>query len=123
MARISTRWQDLANLALGIWIGVSPWLLGFEGELDAATWNALATGAAVVVLSGIDLETPSRWEEWGLIALGTWLVVSPLLLGFADHRVAAMDMLVTGVAIALLAGWALLVARGIGAHSERAPSH
>jgi SPW repeat len=122
MSRNGPRWQDFANLAIGIWIGLSPWLLGFAGELDAATWSALASGAAIVAFSGIDIETPSQWEEWGLIAFGTWLVVSPMLLGFADERVASMGMLVAGLAVALLAAWALLSAREYEKTGERAAS-
>ena len=65
----------------GIWIALSPWILGFAEELPPATWNALILGAIIVMLAAVDLDTPARWEAAASIALGAWAVVSPLAHG------------------------------------------
>ena len=54
MPKLKTRWQDLVNIALGVWIGMSPWLIGFAGEIEAATWSGLVTGAAVSVAARLE---------------------------------------------------------------------
>ncbi|MEN2982872.1 MAG: SPW repeat protein [Thermus sp.] len=45
-----TRWQDWVNLVLGVWLILSPWLLGFSG-LTNATWNAILVGILVGALA------------------------------------------------------------------------
>ncbi len=105
------RWQDFASLALGIWIALSPWILGFAEELPPATWNALILGAIVVTLAAVDLDAPARWEAATSIGLGAWTAVSPLALGFAANRDATVSMFAAGVAIVALGSWTLIVAR------------
>ncbi len=105
------RWQDLASLALGIWIALSPWILGFAEDLPPATWNALILGAIIVMLAAVDLDTPARWEAASSIVLGAWAAVSPLALGFAANRDATFCMFAAGVAIIVLGSWTLIAAR------------
>ncbi|MBI2591126.1 MAG: SPW repeat protein [Candidatus Brennerbacteria bacterium] len=38
------------QLILGVWIFVSPWLLGFY-EINLALWSNLIAGIAIVILS------------------------------------------------------------------------
>jgi len=40
------------NALLGIWVGISPWVFGYSGNV-AATTSAIIVGAAVLVLAGI----------------------------------------------------------------------
>ena len=75
---------DAYNLAVGAFLFVSPWLLGFTREnarLD--TW---AVGAAIVVLSLAALVVFAEWEEWLSLLLACWLIVSPWVLGFAHTK-------------------------------------
>jgi SPW repeat-containing protein len=37
-----------------------------------------------------------KWEDWSGIALGAWLLVSPWLLGHADHYPATINALLVG---------------------------
>jgi hypothetical protein len=117
------RWQDLANLAVGFWIGVSPWLLGYSESLPFAMWNALIVGAAIAVIAAIDLDLPARWEEWTLAALGGWLAISPLLLGYRDNNVVTGAMLASGVVVLVLALWALFSERPLRSDEHPAPGH
>jgi hypothetical protein len=58
-------WQEWVNLVLGIWLAISPWMLGFSG-LVAAMWNALIVGAVVAVLAlwalGTDKDIGGWWS-------------------------------------------------------------
>ncbi|MCL4801457.1 MAG: SPW repeat protein [Burkholderiales bacterium] len=59
-------WEEWVNLALGVWLAVSPWLLGFSG-LASAMWNALIAGAIVAVLAlwalGTDKDIGGWWSH------------------------------------------------------------
>ena len=44
------KWQDWANLVLGLWLVLSPWILGFSGT-SSATWNAVILGLLVGLLA------------------------------------------------------------------------
>ena len=75
---------DAYNLAVGAFLLVSPWLLGFTREnarLD--TW---AVGAALVVLSLAAIVVFAEWEEWLSLLLACWLIASPWVLGFAHTK-------------------------------------
>jgi SPW repeat len=41
-------WKEWVNILLGAWILISPWLLHFSGS-TALTWNAVISGAVVIV--------------------------------------------------------------------------
>jgi hypothetical protein len=47
-------WEEWLNLLLGLWVAVSPWILGFTA-VSSATWAHLAAGALMTALSGIEL--------------------------------------------------------------------
>jgi hypothetical protein len=49
-------WQEWANLALGAWSFVAPWLLGFSA-ISAATAVHMTVGAVVVALAAYELWT------------------------------------------------------------------
>ena len=48
-------WHDWANGVLGVWLVVSPWILGFAA-LTAALWNHVVVGLLIVALAA--------WELW-----------------------------------------------------------
>jgi hypothetical protein len=43
-------WQGYLRAALGIWVFIAPWVLGFTG-LAGAAWDHWLTGAAIVLVS------------------------------------------------------------------------
>jgi hypothetical protein len=49
-------WEEWINLLAGIWLFISPWVLGYSGN-HAALWNALIVGALVFILAVWDLST------------------------------------------------------------------
>jgi hypothetical protein len=46
------------------------------------------------------------WPMTALLALGAWLVVSPLVLGTAQVTAGAVSAVTSGLALVVLAGWA-----------------
>ena len=49
-----TEWEEWANMALGIWAILAPWLLGFA-EVAQAMYAHLFIGLIVTVLAAVDL--------------------------------------------------------------------
>ncbi|HET9904393.1 MAG TPA: SPW repeat protein [Xanthobacteraceae bacterium] len=43
-------WEEWINLIVGIWVAVSPWLVGFSGDA-AAAWTHLILGAIVAIVA------------------------------------------------------------------------
>jgi SPW repeat len=109
----SMRWQDWASLALGAWLAVSPWALGFSAH-DWATSNAVAVGFALFGYAFFEIDMPKPWEEWVNLVLGVWLMASPLVLGFAAEATAAWNAVFVGVLAILLAAWAMSLDKEIG---------
>ena len=48
------QWEEWANVLVGIWVAISPWVLGFT-SLTTATSNAVIVGILAVCLAGWDL--------------------------------------------------------------------
>ncbi|HEY7548327.1 MAG TPA: SPW repeat protein [Hyphomicrobiaceae bacterium] len=49
-------WEEWLNLLAGIWLFISPWVLGYSGTATPL-WNALIVGALVFILACWDLNT------------------------------------------------------------------
>src|SRR5438876_1635213 len=47
-------WEEWLNLIVGLWVLVSPWVLGFQGTTNAMTIHVVV-GIAVAVLAAIEL--------------------------------------------------------------------
>ncbi|MEJ8848543.1 SPW repeat protein [Variovorax rhizosphaerae] len=99
-------WQDPLNAALGVWLILSPWLVGFQ-DLETPTMNAVAVGILLGAAALGATFVPRAWEEWTEGALGLWMVISPWALGFASMRDPMMNAVVTGIAVVVLAVWVL----------------
>ena len=101
-----TRWQDWINVLFGVWLFVSPWVLGFS-HIGAAAWNAYILGVAVFVFAVIALFSPQIWEEWINLILGIWLIISPFILAYAaQHPVAMWNSIIMGILVGGDAFWA-----------------
>lgn len=86
--------------ALGVWLFLSAWILGFYG-IGAALWSGLIVGGAVVILSLIALT--QRSLSWLNAILGAYVVATPFLFAFSGHAVALVNDLIVGAAIAIAA--------------------
>lgn len=41
-------WEEWASIALGLWLVVSPWLLGYAA-MQTATWNVTISGVLIIL--------------------------------------------------------------------------
>ena len=108
-----TRWQSWLNLVVGVWLFISPWVLGTTSD-SATAWNAWIIGAAIFVVALIALGTPaSVVAPWVNVVLGAWLFISPWVLRYTDVSDGAINAWVFGVVTVLVALWALSVRRAV----------
>ena len=56
-------WEEWVNVAFGVWLLISPWVLGFSG-LAMATSNAVIIGIAVAALALWTLGTDKDIGGW-----------------------------------------------------------
>lgn len=99
------QWQDGVNLLLGLWLIVSPWVLGYAAQQNAA-WDSWIPGVIMAVAALSALVAFHAWEEWVNVALGVWLIVSPWILGYGTLQAPAVwNQVIVGVIAGVLALW------------------
>lgn len=103
----ATRWQDWTNVVFGIWLFLSPFILGYSIEGGAAAWNHYILGIAVTVFAIIALYDTQVWEEWINLILGAWLIISPFILGFTEQPAALWNSIILGILIGGDSLWAI----------------
>lgn len=108
--KIARQWKDVANLVLGIWLVLSPWILAYAAEPTAA-WNAYVLGVIIAVAAVAALIAFHEWEEWVNAVFGAWLIVSPWVLGFSALTAAVGNQVVVGVLVGALAIWSVFTGR------------
>jgi len=105
MARVK-HWQDPVNALVGVWLVLSPWMLGFQGTVSAAATTA-AVGALLFATSVGAMQFPQAWEEWLDVVLGVALMLLPVVFGFDDVQWAQQNALACGALVTFLALWVL----------------
>ena len=111
--KISTEWQDAANLVFGVCLIVSPWVLSYAAN-QTPMMNAVIVGAVIALSAACALYAFQIWEEWLNVVLAAWLIVSPWVLGFSVFQSATISHVVTGVLVGVLALWSANIEHGSG---------
>jgi hypothetical protein len=92
--------QDWISLVCGALLFVSPWALGFAGDLTAAR-TAWVGGIVIGAMAIAALVQFAEWEEWVTLVVGLAVAVSPWVLGFAALHLALAVCVVLGLIVAL----------------------
>ena len=76
-------WEDWFGMLLGVLIVVSPWFPFsshdvMDAERSTMILNTFVVGMLVFGLAQLEYVALQRWEEVGEIALGLWLMASPV---------------------------------------------
>jgi hypothetical protein len=104
----------------GIWLVLAPFALDYQitGAGFDGSWNDIVIGVALAVVTLVRIAAPARTVALGLVnvALGSWLIIAPFLLGYnvagADAIGATWNDIVVGaVVVALSLGSLLLASR------------
>lgn len=93
---------DIINLILGVWLILSPWILG-AAEFTGFAWVSVIVGLLVVVDSIWALSQATKIApEWSMVVLGVLLFVAPWVLGFSAITAAAWNSWIVGLALIVL---------------------
>lgn len=84
------------NFILGLWVFVSPFVMGFSDSY-AIKWNNIATGLAIL-LQAVGPSGANRAGSVFNALLGGWLIVSPFALGFSSPE-PFWNNIIVGIAI------------------------
>lgn len=106
---------DGVNIVAGIWLLLSPFILGFGG---VALTNNVIVGIVVGVFALIRATSWLRavWLDWANGILGLWLILSPFVLGFGGDMTATWNNIILGIVVGALAIWG-------GSATYSAPEH
>jgi hypothetical protein len=109
----AARWQDWASFTLGLWLALSPWIVGYT-EHESATGNAVFLGLALALGCHFECAFHECGPEWLNLAAGLWLVIAPFVLGFSGVYVATANSIAVGSLVAVLAISALSLDKELG---------
>jgi hypothetical protein len=117
------RWASGVNVLAGLWMIISPFVLGYS-NLSGALWSDVIVGIAIAVVAAIRAggAVDQPWLSWVNALLGAWLIVSPWVLGFADSANALWNNVIIGVIVLVLGAWSGFASRsgtGTGSASLR----
>jgi nucleoside-diphosphate-sugar epimerase/uncharacterized membrane protein len=110
----ATLWAHLANVTLGLWLLVSPFAYGLFDPVGSVpvppaaghelpppelrnvwlAWSEMASGLAVIGLSGLALARPRSWVPWAVALVGVWLLFAPLVFWTTSAAAYAVDTLI-----------------------------
>lgn len=100
------RWQDQVILLLGLWLFISPWVLGYAADSPQAI-NAYVVGIVMAVLAAFDLYKTYLWAVVINLLLGAWVAISPWVPALADRSAMMTNSVIVGIAVVVLALWEL----------------
>lgn len=96
----TVRGLSVANIILGAWLIVSPFL--FYTFTATELWNSVILGIIVAVLAIIRLGLPKQsWLSLINGIAGIWLILSPFFLTF-EATSAYWNTIVLGIAVAII---------------------
>ncbi|HLX70241.1 MAG TPA: SPW repeat protein [Verrucomicrobiae bacterium] len=100
LQRRSTFGSIGVNVILGVWVVISPFVLGFSG-MKEMMWNNIATGGAIFLLA-LGSSTGRGGSSLLNVLLGIWMVISPFVLG-ASRPIAVWNNVILGTIVGIVA--------------------
>jgi len=103
------------NIILGIWLIISPWVLGYSG-LSWPLWNNVACGILIALLAAARIWSPGTGPgvSWVIALLGIWLIVASFIWAYGPA--AAVPPAATGAATPAAPAMAPMVQGALNAH-------
>ncbi len=115
------------NILAGIWLIISPFVLGFfHYHQVAPLLNTLIAGVIVLVFAAFRVAYPERhpWLSWVNLLLGIWLIISPFFLPeYTTFTTRAVpNDVILGIIVGLLAIWSLAATPAVNGDRLGPPS-
>jgi SPW repeat-containing protein len=95
-----------ASALLGLWLIVSPFVVGAPGPSVAR--SGMLVGALILVLAAVRLlYKHTAAMSWGIVLLGAWTIMSPWVLGQSTGDFRTWNYILVGVIVAGLEAYSL----------------
>lgn len=104
----SVSWVYYATMVLGLWLMAGPPTFGYK--MQAMVYNDLIAGALLIFLSYLALRPYRLWAQWGVIFLGIFMFITPMLF-WAKEGAAFLNNYIIGT---LVIGFSIIVAKQPG---------
>lgn len=102
-ARMTSRSISAINFLAGIWLIISPYILGYN--TGQAMWQQTVAGVIIALMAIIHYAAPSmRWTSWINALAGIWMIVAPFATGYTA-TVAYWNEVILGIIVAVMALW------------------
>lgn len=94
------------DVLAGIWLIISPFVLGFQ-DIRNATSNDVIFGIIIVILAAIRFFGAYAVSSlsWIVALIGLWILVSPWVLAYFVNGTPLWNNIITGIVIIVLACW------------------
>jgi hypothetical protein len=92
--------QDWVNFICGVLLFISPWALGFSGDIMAAR-TAWVGGVVIGVMGLAALVQFAEWEDWIAMVAGVLTIIAPWVFGFAAVHFALWACVILGFVVAI----------------------
>jgi len=92
--------RDWINLICGVLLFISPWALGFSGNMTAAM-TAWVGGLVIAIMGLAAIIQFAEWEDWVALVAGVLMIVAPWIIGFAAVGYAAWAFVMLGLIVAV----------------------
>ncbi len=109
--RIAQAVEGLTLMA-GLYVAMSPWIVGFRG-VSTLEVNNLITGLAVTLLAAGFVSAYGRTHglAWTVPILGIWVIIAPwVVAGVSTTTGIVLSNVISGAVVVLLGAAALLLA-------------
>jgi hypothetical protein len=102
----SSRVASVLNVLAGVWVIISPFVLGFSSS-PAALWATLIPGIVVLALAWIRANNPAAnvGLSWVNVLAGIWLIIAPWVCRFALLHRATTNGVILGIVVGILGLW------------------
>jgi hypothetical protein len=94
-------------LLLGIWLAISPWLIGYARHSHAVNDTVVGILVAASAIASVLTAAVTQVPLWTALLLGIWAMATPMTFGQAGESFSANNDLIAGVLIVLAAAIAL----------------
>ncbi len=98
------RTASIINFFLGIWVLISPFVLGFV-RFRYELWNNVIVGVIIMIVAGTRAWA-SRNEipgiSWINFIMGLWLIASAFYFGFRMFPIYVWNNVILGIAVAII---------------------
>lgn len=90
------------NILAGLWLILSPYILGYSGARGAT--NGIVLGVLIGIVALVRVLSPfsSGWLSWINVLFGLWLLISPFTNGYAV-RAMIWNYAIVGIIVGVMA--------------------